>query len=58
MARPKKQCEIVKSVRCNLRLTAEEAAKLRSLSIESGRSMSDILRDGLELRFKLSKFGS
>ncbi len=33
MTRPKKQDEIVKSVRCNLRLTAEEAAKLKNLSI-------------------------
>lgn len=39
-----------------VRLDAEERAMMRHLSVESGMSMSEILRRGLRIQYNMARF--
>ena len=39
-----------------LRMTQEEYEKLEYLSIQKGKTMSDILREGIEMIYNLERF--
>jgi hypothetical protein len=52
--RPKKNDS--KGERCMLRLSKEESDQLTLMSIESGLSKSQLLREGLKMRLNVHKY--
>ena len=47
-----------KSVQCHIRITEEERRQMEEMCVAQGKSLSDILRNGIRMQYNLHKIRS